>query len=200
MTLVCEDKRRSFWLCGECGLVSVPGRYWLSVDDERARYDLHDNNISNDGYVKFLTQTANVVGATALGRPSMRVLDFGCGENAVLCQLLNNIGIDCHGYDPLYQQSLSDINTYNIIVLCEVIEHLRDINAELELINTLLHNGGIIIIRTQIYDAPSSFPSWWYAQDMTHINFFNMRSLQKLAAITNKQLISTDHSDIFILK
>jgi hypothetical protein len=68
------------------------------------------------------------------------------------------------------------------------------------LINKLLRDDGIIIIRTQVYDAPSSFPRWWYAQDPTHINFFDKRSLQKIAAAASKQLTATNYPDIFVLK
>jgi len=199
MALVCKDKRRSFWLCNDCALISVPPQHWLSVDDEKKRYDLHDNGISNNGYVKFLSQIVDVL--IPVSRPEMRVLDFGCGENAVLCQLINDTGIDCRGYDPLYQRPLPDVNnTYDVIILCEVIEHLRDINTELKLIGTLLRGGGIVILRTQPYSTPSSFPSWWYAQDPTHISFFNHQSLSKAAAIIRRQLKSTHHPDIFILQ
>ena len=197
MTLVCEDRRRSFYLCGECGLISVPPEYWLSVDDEKARYDLHDNSISNGGYVNFLSQVADVL--ISITHPGMTLLDFGCGKNAVLCQLLNDNGIVCHGYDPLYQRLLPDIDTYDVIILCEVIEHIRDINTELQLINRLLR-GGAIVLRTQICDNSSSILSWWYAQDPTHINFFNRRSLDKAADIINKQVIATNHPDIFIIR
>jgi len=197
MTLVCEDRRRSFYMCGDCGMISVPQRYWLSVDDERKRYDLHDNSVSNGGYVKFLSQIVDVL--MPVSRPTMTALDFGCGENAVLCQLINDKGIDCCGYDPLYQHLLPDKN-FDIIILCEVIEHIRDINAELRLINKLLRDDGIVIIRTQIYGGPSVFPSWWYAQDPTHINFFSRQSLNKTARIISRQLKSTIHPDIFILQ
>jgi 2-polyprenyl-3-methyl-5-hydroxy-6-metoxy-1,4-benzoquinol methylase len=169
----------------------------LSADDERKRYGLHDNSLSNGGYLKFLSQVVDVL--TQISRPGTSVLDFGCGENAVLCQLLDDLGIDCRAYDPLYGRLLAGSN-FDIIVLCEVIEHIREVGAELELIRGLLRDSGAIVLRTQIYDNPASFPGWWYAQDPTHINFFNPRSLQRLSATLGARLSPTAHPDIFILR
>jgi SAM-dependent methyltransferase len=197
-------KRRVFYLCGDCGLVSVPRERWLSDDGEKARYELHDNSLSNAGYVKFLSQVADV--ATCVVDDVLRippggakVLDFGCGKEAVACRLLKDRGIDCRGYDPLYGRLLPESGRYDIIILCEVIEHLRDIRGELALIGGLLREGGVIILRTQIYDSPASFPNWWYAQDPTHINFFNEKSLSVAAGMAGKRLEKTEFSDIFLL-
>jgi len=212
-----QDRRRAFYLCGGCGLVSVPERYWLSVDGERARYGLHDNSVSNGGYVRFLSEVVDAVMEAARsrefsGRP-LKVLDFGSGKEAVLCRLLAENGVDCVAYDPLYGMLLPDVSLgdnsvvdidnscrFDIIILCEVIEHLRDIAGELRLIGNLLRDDGIVILRTQTCENHTAFPGWWYAQDPTHINFFNRQSLQKAAAIVGRGLGFTDCGDIFILK
>jgi SAM-dependent methyltransferase len=200
-----KDKRRPFYRCMMCDLVSVPEKYWLSVDDERARYDLHDNSISNDGYVKFLSAVADVA-IKEYRHPRMRVLDFGCGKDAVLCRLLWDRGGDCCAYDPLYKISLPKVGNsdnlykFDMIILCEVIEHLRDLMGELRRICGLLREGGIIIIRTRLYEDPSVFPNWWYAQDPTHINFFSAESLNKIAGMIGKRVDLTGYSDIFVLR
>ena len=211
VSLAGSDKHRFFYLCGDCALVSVPPKYWLSVDDERARYELHDNNMSNAGYVKFLSQVVDVatrvvddVVTDNCLKTGLKVLDFGCGKEAVACQLLKDKSIDCYGYDPLYGRTLpepvSKSGQYDIIILCEVIEHLRDIKRELTRINELLREGGVIILRTQIYESPLSFPSWWYARDLTHINFFSEKSLSAAAGMMGKRFEKTEVSDIFLLR
>src|SRR5215469_12969011 len=82
LAFLCEDKRRPFYICSGCGLVSVPEKYWLCADSERARYDLHDNSLSNSGYVKFLSQIIDET--VKISTPGMKILDFGCGKDAVL--------------------------------------------------------------------------------------------------------------------
>jgi len=224
MSLVSQDERqkRPFYLCGDCGLISVPRQYHLSVSDELARYALHDNSLSNQGYVDFLSEVAEVAVNVALdmprGRLSMddprespvKLLDFGCGKEAALCRLLGRRGIDCHPYDPLYDGlRLPDAaGKYDIIAACEVVEHLRDIAGELRLMDRLLNNGGAIIIRTRLYDdagidvgggAPA-FQKWWYAQDPTHINFFCAKTMESAARIMDKRVEKTGRQDIFIVR
>lgn len=198
-TLVCKDKRRAFYICGNCELISVPKRYWLSVDDERKRYDLHDNSISNAGYVKFLSQMAGEV--QKFSGNKTKVFDFGSGREAALCRLLSKKNINCCAYDPLFDRPLLDsASCFDIIVLCEVIEHLRDIKGELEFIDKHLVNGGKVILRTQIYGELSKFGGWWYGQDVTHINFFNEKSLRTVAGLLNKNLKKTAYPDIFLFE
>ena len=199
LTLVNQDNRRAFYLCGNCELISVPKRYWLSEDDEKKRYSLHNNTLSNGGYVKFLSQMAGEV-QMVCGSNS-RVLDFGSGADAALSQLLNARGIHCFAYDPHFNRFLQDDNErFGIIVLCEVIEHLKNIREELEFVNKHLSENGKIILRTQIYNDLSKFDGWWYAQDVTHISFFNEKSLRTAAGLLGKELRRTGCSDIFLLE
>jgi len=140
----------------------------------------------------------------------IKLLDFGCGKEAVLCRLLERRGIECRPYDPLYEGlRLPDVvDRYDIIVASEVVEHLRDIAGELRFMRGLLRDGGAVIIRTRLYDdagigvddGMSAFQNWWYAQDPTHINFFSRKSLDKLASIINKRIEATGRRDIFIFR
>lgn len=219
-----ERRRRPFYLCPACALVSVPPQYHLSASDELARYALHDNAMSNQGYVGFLSETADAAVSVASEMrhscPSggggteqpIKLLDFGCGREAALCRLLAERGMDCRPYDPLYDgiNKLPDAAGYDIIVANEVVEHLRDIAGELRLMNSLLRGGGALVIRTQLYDAPGSgvdlgvgkseFRKWWYAQDPTHINFFGRKSLSTLAVAIGKRVEGTGRRDIFVIR
>lgn len=199
-------KSRPFYLCPDCALISVPPQYHLSIPDELARYDLHDNSLSNKGYVDFLSEVVdiavNVASIISRGELPVKLLDFGCGKEAALCRLLERRGIACYPYDPLYENlRLPDVvDKYDIIVASEVVEHLRDITGELRLMTKLLRGGGTIILRTQLYDGVPDFPKWWYAQDPTHINFFSRKTLDKLASSINKKIEETGRKDIFIVR
>jgi len=213
-------RSRSFHLCHDCGLISVPDRCRLNIADESARYALHDNTLSNQGYVDFLNEVAEAavsvasemprrrLSAGGTVEPPVKLLDFGCGKNAVLCRLLERRGMECCPYDPLYEElRLPEIaDKYDIIAACEVVEHLRDLAGELRFMRGLLRDGGAIIIRTRLYDdvdigaGASDFKNWWYAQDPTHINFFGRKSLDTVASIFDKRIEETGYGDIFVFR
>lgn len=195
----CTGRTRKFIKCKSCGLIFVPAQDYLSIDDERARYDLHDNTSQNAGYVEYLAKCAAIVKQVV--KPGSRVLDFGAGKNAVLTQMLAEEGYRCDAYDPLYSaDTLTGNNKYDCIVICEVIEHLRDINADMELVKMSCAENAVIIIRTQLYVSDEKFTKWWYMQDLTHINFFSKRTIETLAERLDCKAEHTDVNDIFILK
>ena len=192
-----RNKHRKFVHCPSCGLVFVPREFWLDTDEERARYAHHDNATSNDGYVKFLGQVANIV--AGLGPSSARVLDFGSGENAVLVDILRQRGFDCAAYDPIYGLGQAAMRErYDILVLCEVIEHLRDLRAEILTLKECLGPGGRVVVRTQCYPSVPEMTTWWYARDATHLNFFSERTLQFAAGLCGLRCLRTGQPDIFV--
>ncbi len=175
----------------------MPTEYWITPTDERARYAHHDNTPSNSGYIRFLGQVADVV--AGIDKPGVRVLDFGAGENAVLTGLLRHQGYDCVAYDPLYglgRAALAD--RYPIVVVCEVIEHLRELRETIQTLGKCLAPDGRIVIRTQCYPAVADIPSWWYARDATHINFFAPKTLAFAASLCGLRCQARPHSDIVV--
>lgn len=160
----------------------MPEAQWLSVDDERARYAHHDNTATNEGYVRFLGEVVDVV--DGLVAPGARVLDFGSGEHQVLVRLLRERGHAGVAYDPLYgigPEALGE--QYDVIVLCEVIEHLRALRGELAKLAQSLCSGGRIVVRTRCYPSLAEIPEWWYTRDPTHINFFAQGTLDVAARL-----------------
>jgi SAM-dependent methyltransferase len=176
--------------------VFVPETQWLSIAAEHARYAHHDNSPSNQGYLRFLGEVAVVV--CGLVGSDARILDFGSGEQAVLSGLLQARGLPCTAYDPLYGLGNGALDDqYDVIVLCEVIEHLRDLRAELLRLAGCLRPGGHLVVRTQCYPSLAELSSWWYARDPTHINFFCPNTLQlaaRLCRLTWRQSATPDIS------
>jgi SAM-dependent methyltransferase len=175
----------------------VPEAQWLTVDDERARYAHHDNTAANAGYLEWLGQVAKVV--AALAAPGARVLDFGSGENAILTALLRERGYLATPYDPVYAigtQALAD--RYDVIVVCEVIEHLRDLRGDLARLAGCLQPAGHVVVRTQCYPSVEGVATWWYARDATHINFFAPRTLDLAARSCGRAQHPTELPDVFV--
>ena len=78
-------------------------------------------------------------------------------------------------------------------------EHLRDLRSELFLIKKMVADKSKIIIRTQLYPPSDRFLKWWYIQDLTHINFFSLKSIKIAGQILDCDIDKTDELDIFVL-
>lgn len=195
---VAGDGRRDFLRCTACRLVFVAPHSRLTVDDELRRYALHNNTTADAGYVAYLSTVADAV--QSLSGAASTVLDFGCGEHQVLSGLLTDRGIACSAYDPLYGIGADALDRrYDVVVMCEVIEHLRDLSREVALIGRLVARNGFVVVRTQVCEETTDFRTWWYAQDPTHILFFTMPAIAEFSRRIGRGSVQQRGSDVFVL-
>lgn len=182
--------KRNMVHCLACGLISVPEDDWMSIDDEKARYDRHTNLNSDQGYLDFLNEVAQTVKTIPLSGTVM--LDFGSGPHAVLAEILTGSGYRCDAYDPLYDRHIElKPLRYDLIIACEVIEHVRSIRDELIRIGTLCRTGGYILFRTEFTDGVPDFSRWHYMNDETHIRFFSAKTWMTVAHLLDMPLAWT---------
>lgn len=183
--------------CPDCDLIFVPGSFHLSPEDERARYRLHNNTLLNEGYVRMFQEKIALIREHCPGISS--ILDYGCGPEPVLAQLLMREGFGCDVYDPYFFPALPE-GPYDLVISTEVFEHLRDIKAELCSIRSLLNPGGFLAVMTSFHDAISDFGDWWYVSDPTHICFFGRRTFEWIAEDFGFKIIYTDRKNFIILQ
>jgi SAM-dependent methyltransferase len=198
-TFYCKDNFRSYLRCSSCNLIYVPPEYHLSTEEEKNRYSKHTNTSDDKKYVAYLSDVAD--NALALPVRSPRVLDFGSGPNQVLAGIINARGVYCASHDPLYGINADNGGElFDIIVACEVFEHLRDIKKEIRLIGSLLKPGGFVYVHTQLYDDVKDIPSWWYLKDPTHISFYCEKTMRTIAEILGKKIYSINKKDTVVLR
>jgi len=190
--------KRTFHYCGRCQLISAPPHEHLSLFEEKQRYSHHRNFADNPDYVRYLTEFSREIDRIPTEHPA--ILDFGSGPEYVLARVLREKGMLCEPYDPLYgigKEAL--LKQYDIVILCETIEHLRDLRAELRLCGRICKKTGYIVIRTQHYATKESVPSWWYAIDETHINFFNDYSFSYMASLLDMKVFYSNGKNTVIM-
>ena len=196
---VYRDAAREYRHCAVCDLIFVPASQFVTVDEERARYELHDNTGGHAGYRSFLNEAAEIVEQVTV--QSGRILDFGSGRNAVLTSLLRDRGYSCTAYDPLYGIGMDSTEfPYDTVVLCEVIEHLRDLKEDLRIITGMMNPSGTVVIRTGLHPPPGSFGSWWYKNDRTHINYLGMPTVEWIAKTFGYAVVDSGKKGIVVLK
>lgn len=152
----------------------------LSPADERARYDLHQNNPDDPDYVAFLRRLADpMIERLPAGA---RGLDFGCGPSPVLAGILTDAGFPCEPYDPFFFPAQEPLTRQYAFVACsEVLEHLYDPAATLALFSRLLSRGGTLGVMTRLIPKNESFGDWWYRRDPTHVCFYADSTMRWIA-------------------
>lgn len=188
---------RHYFHCPECDLIFVVSTDLLSVDEERKRYVLHENDINDPGYVGFLSQA--VEPALPFLDSGMEGLDFGSGPGPALSMLLREKGLHCQDYDPVFGPSLPD-GSFDFIFSTEAFEHFHDPVKEMNLIDERLNPGGYLIVMSMWHHGPGNFRNWFYARDDTHVLFFSLKTFLFIASQWQYELILDDGKRVVIFR
>ena len=177
-----EDKKRTYRRCRRCRLVFVSSRYWLHPEEEKTVYDLHENNPADQGYRHFLGRLTKPLVRILDVQPGQKGLDFGCGPEPVLSELIGEHGHQMDLYDPFYADTpMVAGKKYDFITATEVVEHLRDPHRQWTSLFTLLKKGGWLGIMTKLVIDQTAFAGWHYIRDPTHICFYSQPTFFYLA-------------------
>lgn len=193
-----EDKARKYLECLECNLVFVPEYFWLRQNEEKAVYDLHENDADDAGYRTFLSRLSDPL----LERlpPRQTGLDFGCGPGPTLFKMIEEYGHSVDLYDPFYANNPAVFEKrYDFICATEVVEHFRQPGKELTRLFNMLKPGGLLGIMTKLVIDKEAFSRWHYIRDMTHICFFSRRTFEYIAQRFNADLTFIKN-DVILLK
>ena len=126
-----EDKRRDYYQCQVCSLVFVPSSQFLSAEDEKKRYDLHQNSPQDLNYRRFLSRLFLPLQEHLA--PGSHGLDFGSGPEPTLSRMFEEAGHRMTLFDHFYEPVPAALEReYDFITASEVVEHLRDPRKELE--------------------------------------------------------------------
>jgi SAM-dependent methyltransferase len=168
----CSDRLRSYLQCAVCKLVFVPPECYLTRQAERAEYDLHENDINDPGYRRFLSRL--MLPLVARLTPGARGLDFGCGPEPALAHMLRESGFEVALYDSFFVPDEAVLGaSYHFICATEVVEHLHHPERELQRLWSLLQPGGWLGIMTKLLRDPEAFANWHYKNDPTHVCFYS---------------------------
>lgn len=175
------DPRRPYLRCGTCGLIFVPRACHPSPTEARRRYDLHRNNPDDAGYRSFLNQLVEPLAARLPA--GAEGLDFGSGPCPVLSLLLAGRGFRMSQYDPLYAPEPAALNRrYDFVACSETVEHFTNPARDLDIMLSLVREGGWIGIMTGMVAPGTDFARWRYANDITHVCFYTQGTFEWWAA------------------
>jgi len=143
-----RDADRDYHRCTQCALIFVSRADLLSAQEEKERYDLHENNPDDPGYRHFLSQLINPL-LSKIGPPPLLGLDFGSGPGPTLSVMLEEQGYRIKLYDPFYAPHIETLEqTYDFVTCTETLEHFNDPNKEWDLLIKLVKPGGWLGLMT----------------------------------------------------
>lgn len=188
-----RDSQREYRQCTRCELVFVPAAFLPTRRQEKAHYDLHQNDPSDPRYRKFLRR----LGTPLMQRlaPGACGLDFGSGPGPTLSRMLVESGFPTTVYDPFYAADETIWSKrYDFITASEVVEHLHRPGFELNRLWSLLKSGGIMGIMTKRVQSVETFSTWHYKNDPTHVVFFSATTFRWLADYwsANLEIVGAD--------
>jgi hypothetical protein len=166
--IFCSDKRRAYFQCQQCFLVFADRTSLLTAEQEKAQYDLHQNQLDDPGYRKFLS------------RLSVPLL------GSLTPEMLSEAGKQMQVWDPFYAAEPQALQQkYHFVSCTEAIEHFINPAKEWSLWLDLLLPEAVLALMTKRYTDQSSFTNWHYKNDPTHISFFHQDTFEFLAKRDN---------------
>ncbi|MDA3779871.1 MAG: class I SAM-dependent methyltransferase [Bacteroidales bacterium] len=193
-----NNKGREYYNCKNCKLIYVNPNQYLSSNDEKSRYDIHQNDSADSGYRSFLQKIFYPMQECI--NPKSSGLDFGSGPDPTLSLMFEEEGHKMEIFDIFYNNNPSVLKNrqYDFITLSEVIEHLHKPMEVLNKLWSCLKQNGHLGIMTKFSPGIDNFPKWYYKNDETHICFYSKNTFLWIAQKLNAS-IHLIEEDIVIL-
>lgn len=172
--------QRDYFQCPECSLVFVPPQQFVTLEEEKAVYDLHENSADDPGYRHFLERLFKPLSQHL--QANSHGLDFGSGPGPTLSLMFEEEGHSMVNYDYFYAPEIDYLKQrFDFISTTEVVEHLHHPRLELDRLWSCLKPNGLLGIMTKRVLNQAAFSHWHYKSDPTHICFFSLETFQWLA-------------------
>ncbi len=192
--------KATYAVCESCGFIYKKKEHHVTLEAEKAKYDLHHNSFESEGYVNIFKALINDYIKPL--KITKKVLEYGSGPGPVLKELLLRENYQVTDYDPFFNNNLDYLNSqYQLITSTEVVEHFKNPMQEFTKLANLLIPGGYLVIMTNLRTmALPEFLTWWYKRDITHISFYTLESLAIIAKKNNLKIIETNNKKIIVFQ
>lgn len=172
-----KDKIRSFYRCNNCKSVFSDRNTLLLSNDEKNRYEMHNNDIFDVRYKDFVSPITNSI-LNDFDKNHIW-LDFWAWPWPIISKVLEDNNYNISKYDPYFWNNENLLSKkYDYIACCEVIEHFYNPDIEFEKLKNMLKKDWKLFLMTHIYDETIDFKSWYYKNDITHVFFYTKESLE----------------------
>lgn len=203
-TIEIIDKKGTFsyFKCENCDFIYKNRKHIVSKEEEKARYDEHNNNFEDPKYIEYFEDFINksILPFIGSGKDS---LDFGSGPVPVLGKILSEkycFNVDLYDYYYSPEKIYLD-KQYDLITCTEVIEHIGNPLEYFKIFKRLLKTNGILAMMTYFHPKDEDiFLNWHYIRDKTHISFFSEKTFNFISKELGLELKYSDCKKMVVLK
>lgn len=189
----------SYFHCSECTSVFMDINRRLDSEDELKRYRLHNNDVTDPGYRRFVQPVTSHVLSNYT--PAHAGLDFGSGPSSAISCILKENNYPIHQYDPFFfPETMLLSQTFDYIVCCEVMEHFYRPRTEFKNLFNMLEPGGQLICMTDLFQESVKFKSWYYRNDPTHVFFYTAHTISWIKETLGFSDVETENRLIIFTK
>jgi SAM-dependent methyltransferase len=118
----------------------------------------------------------------------MEILDFGCGMGTFVQTAREKLNMKVWGHDIIEPKFGKEFflrilpeNKFDMIVSCEVLEHLPFPYEILQVVFRSLKPGGVFAFQTAYYDPAACGRDWWYVGPANgHVSLYSVGALDAL--------------------
>jgi 2-polyprenyl-3-methyl-5-hydroxy-6-metoxy-1,4-benzoquinol methylase len=165
---------------------SLPG-----PEQEKKHHLAHQAHVQGDAYQSTLRRLALPLFEHAQSGEDW--LDFGCGPGRPLEPFAHGAGVRLAAYDPLFVPDPHVLQRkYAGIACSETAEHFHHPGRAFDQLQELLQPGGWLGILTWVLRDPGGFSGWRYADDFTHVCFYQPKTWLYMAARQGWELAMPD--------
>lgn len=194
-------KNDLYFFCNNCNLIFIDKDEFPDFKEERARYEEHDNNHENEGYVKMFQRFIESIIEPYQEKMGNKCLEFGCGPGPVLADLLEEIEFKVDKYDPhFYPEKVYKNQKYDLITSTEVWEHFKNPYKMIAEIVDQLKPEAFLAVMTSFHPGIDKFEDWWYPWDPTHIVFYNEKTMNWIAKEFSLEIVKIEKDKYCLFK
>lgn len=175
-----EVSGRAYFRCATCEARFLAPAHFPSRPDEQAHYLLHENEVDDPRYRRFLSKLATPLRDRL--QPQSEGLDYGCGPGPALAAMLREAGHRVALYDPFFAPDPAPLaRSYDFVTCTEVAEHFHNPAAEFDRLRHMVRPGGWLAVMTCFQTDDARFATWHYRMDPTHVVFYRAATFDYLA-------------------
>lgn len=135
-----------------------------------------------------------------------RILDYGCGYEPVLKELLEMEGYQVNAYDPFFFPNGDSQKEYDLIISTETFEHFKEPQEDLKRLTPKISEKGYLAVMTCFYPEKKnsfcieSLSKWYYKRDPTHVAFYGQKTFSWIAEEFEMKICHNNKSNFIIFQ